>query len=495
MMKVRKIPQGTSADAILLTFVKLITISLGFVITRLLSEYLSVYDYGTYSQILLIVSTVSYSTILGMRDGVNFYYCSEQDPQKREAYVSTIFVLQSIVSTAAGIAVLLLSSPICAYFDNPDVGRLLVFAAALPLLQNLLSMIQVLLVSVGKARMLAVRNFVVSIVRLAIVLLVVLVVQDVAIVLATTLLLDAVQLVLFGWILTNNQCRIRIRSLDLRLVRQIMKYCMPLALFISLNALNRDLDKYLIGIWTDTETLAIYSNASKVLPFDVIMYSFYTVLVPEITRRVAAGERESAVSLYRVFLEIAYISMAVLCCAALAAAPQLIRLLYTEKYIAGLPVFCIYILVDLLQFTNITLILSAAGKTKTLMLIGGGALVLNGVLNVLLYQCMGVTGPALATLIVTLAMGAVMMHLSARELCAKLRDFFDLKFLLLFSAENLAAVLLLWQLQQWLEDKGCHYFLTLVLIVGTYCALFLMIHGKRLLRVLKQLNRDTKKSP
>lgn len=493
-MKKNRIPQGASADAILLTFVKLITIGLGFVITRLLSEYLSVYDYGTYSQILLLVSTVSSITILGMMDGVNFYYCSEQDPQKREAYVSTIFVLQGIVSTLAGAAVLLLSSPICAYFDNPDVGRLLVFAALLPLLQNLLSMVQVLLVSVGKARMLAMRNFLVAVVRLSVVLLVTLVVHNIALVLATTLILDVIQVVLFGWVLAKNQCRIRVKSVNMGLVKQIMRYCAPLALFISMKALNRDLDKYLIGIWTDTETLAIYTNASKPLPFDVLMYSFYTVLVPEITRRVAAKEKESTVLLYREFLEIACITTFVPFCAALAASPQLIRLLYTEKYIAGLPVFCVYILVDLLQFTNITLILSAAGKTKTLMLIGGGALVLNGVLNVLLYQCMGVAGPAVATLVVTLAMGAIMMYLSARELRAKLRDFFDLKFLLLFSVENLAAVLLLWQLQKWMENKGCHYFLTLVLIVGTYGVLFLMIHGKRLLRVLTQLNREAKKN-
>ena len=50
---------GVSFDAILLTFIKLITTALGLATTRLLSEHLSVYDYGTYSQVLLIVSTVA----------------------------------------------------------------------------------------------------------------------------------------------------------------------------------------------------------------------------------------------------------------------------------------------------------------------------------------------------------------------------------------------------------------------------------------------------
>ena len=63
----------------MLTFIKLVTIALSFVVTRLLSQFLSKHDYGTYSQILLIVSTVTSVTILGMADGVNYFYCSRQE--------------------------------------------------------------------------------------------------------------------------------------------------------------------------------------------------------------------------------------------------------------------------------------------------------------------------------------------------------------------------------------------------------------------------------
>ncbi|MCC8065317.1 MAG: hypothetical protein LIO70_09570, partial [Clostridiales bacterium] len=58
--------RGLSGDALLLTFIRLVTMTLSFAVTRLLSQQLTVYDYGTYSEILLIVSTVSSLTILGM---------------------------------------------------------------------------------------------------------------------------------------------------------------------------------------------------------------------------------------------------------------------------------------------------------------------------------------------------------------------------------------------------------------------------------------------
>lgn len=491
-MKQNKLRWGTSGDAILLMSIKLVTTVLGLVVTRLLSQYLSVYDYGTYSQIMLMVSTVNTLTILGMIDGVNYFYCSERDENRRESYISTIFALQCIVNVIAGSALMLLSRQICDHFNNPDVAGLLIFSATLPLLINLLSMLQVLLVSVGKAKMLAIRNLIVSLARLAVVILVVTVVQDVAVVLLTTLVLDVAQLAFFGVILKKNNCPIRLKKVDFRLFGTIFRYCAPMGVFTAISALNRDCDKYLIGLMTDTETLAVYSNASKVLPFDIVMSSFCTVLVPAITRSVSGGEKGKAASLYRVFLEIAYISTTILCCAALAASPQLMQLLYSEKYAGGLVIFCVYILVDLLRFTNITMVLTAAGKTGALMFISIGALAANAGLNVVFYKLMGLPGPAVATLLTTLGTGLLILGLGAKELGTHIASLFDGKFLLGFAAENLVLTVLLYRVQAWLADLGIHYFVILVLICGIYGGVMLLLHGKRLLAALKNVNKTTR---
>ena len=487
-MKKRNILKGTSGDALVLTAVKFMTIALSFAVTRLMSQYLSLHDYGTYSQILLLVSTVSSLTILGMMDGVNFYYCSEQDPHKRDSYVATIFALQCIVSIVAGGIVMLLTGTLSAGFDNPDIGKLMIFAAALPMLQNLMNMLQVLLVSVGKAKILAMRNLFVSVLRLVIVLSMVLFIKNVTVILVATLLMDAAQILFFGIILRKNNCVIRLRSVNLRLTWQILQYCVPMAMFILMRSINRDLDKYMIGLWTDTETLAVYTNASKPLPFDVLLYGFGTVLVPQVIRLVAANREDRALSLYQVMMELGCLTSVVPCLAALTVAPQLIQLLYSEKYVAGLPVFCIYLLVDLLQFANMTMILCATGKTGTLMMIGAGTLGLNAALNVVLYWQMGITGPAVATLIMTFVTGALIMGLSAKALGAKPRQLFEWKFLFLFLIENLAAVFLLRQLRNWLQTLGWHYMAILLLVAGLYAGIFLLLYGKRLKHAVYELN-------
>lgn len=483
-----KLHFGISGDAFFLMLVKLVTIALGLVTTRLLSEYLTVYDYGTYSEILLIVSTVSSVTILGMMDGVNYFYCSEQNENRREEYISTIFALQCAVSAAAGCAVMVMSGPLCEYFENPDIKGLIVFAAALPLLQNLLSMVQILLVSVGKARMLAARNFIVSVIRLAVVMAVVFFIRNVAVILATTVILDAVQIALFGSIIGKKGCRIHIRSIRPELIRNILYYCVPMALFVMVNALNRDIDKYIIAMFTDTETLAVYTNASKMLPFDIITTSFCTVLIPQITKFIAQDRKEKAAKLYKTFTEISFVSTGILCCAALSAAPQLMKLLYSDKYMSGLAVFSIYIVVDLFRFTNITLVLSAAGRTKKLMLIGFAALAVNTVLNIVLFRFMGIVGPAVSTLATTIGTGAIMLYLSAKELGTRIKDFFDMRYVSVFAAESVIGTALMFGAQRWLEGKGVHYFIILVTVCGAYCLVMAVLNGKRLLKALKSVN-------
>ncbi len=490
-MKIK--PGGkTSSDAILLALVKLVTISLSFVVTRLLSQNLSKHDYGTYSQILLLVSTVTSVTILGMADGVNYFYCSEKDEKTREAYISTLFALQTMVSLAAGSLVMLLVEPICTQFENPDVRPLLIFAAGLPFLQNLLAMVQVLLVSVGKARMLALRNFLVAVIRLAVVVVVVCLIRNVAVILLTTLILDLVQVLLFWLVLKKNNCPIRPKCINFRLFRQIFRYCAPMAVFTTINALNRDCDKYLVALWTDTETLAVYANASKVLPFDIILSSFSTVLLPQITRLVSQREGKKAAELYRSFLEITYISTAILCCAVLAAAPQVMELLYSKKYLSGLSIFILYILVDLFRFTNITLILSAAGKTKKLMFLGAGALAVNAGLNVVLYQLLGLPGPALGTLLVTVGMGLVLLSWSAKELGVRLRDFFRVKFLVVFALESLGLCLLLSCFRSCLTAWGLSYVPVMLITCLAYGGVMLLLHGKGLLSLLGKINTGGK---
>ena len=489
-MSKQKLLRGASGDALALAVVKLMTAALGLLTTRLLSQYLSVYDYGTYSQILLVVSTVSSITIFGMIDGVNFFYCTEKDEKERERIIGSIFSLQCIFSVVAGSIVFLLSAPLCAYFENPEIKRLLIFAVALPMLQNLINMLQVLMISNGKTSLLAVRNLVVSFVRLIVASLIICRVQNIVIVLFTTTLLDLAQIGIFGVLLKKSGCRVCLSRLNSKTLMDIMRYCAPMAVFVILSTLNRDIDKYLIAWLTDTETVAVYSNASKMLPFDIIISAFSTVLLPGVTKAIVEEKYSRARKLYKSFCEISYISTTILCCAALSAAPQLMKLLYSDKYMSGLSIFCIYILVDMVRFTNITMVLTAAGKTKKLMLLSVGSLLVNAILNVILYRLIGIVGPAVATLITTLSLGLTIMSEASKVMDTRLGSLFDVRFLTRFASVSAIFVFLFHVMQRFLERMDVHYFLILVIICGGYVLFMLLINYKRLMKAIYRVNEN-----
>ena len=476
---------GSSGDALLLTAVKLMTMLLTLATTRLLSQYLTTYDYGTYSQVLLIASTIASITILGMMDGMNFFFCSEKDTERREAYVATIYLMQLALGVIMGAAVML---PICAYMDNPELKKLMLFASILPTLQNLIYISQVHLISVGKAKVLALRNLVISVLKLAAIIIVVHFVKDIALILIVSVLLDAFQLLIFYFILRKNGCLIRFTKAELRLILPILRYCVPMAVFVMLNTLNRDCDKYVIAAFTDTETLAVYTNASKALPIDIVMSSFITILLPVITRGISEKRNSETIEVYRLFLEISYISTAVLGGCILVSAPEFVSLLYSDKYLGGLSVFCIYILIDMVKFMSITLLLTAAGKTRILMFISLGAILSNIGLNILFFKLIGLIGPATATLAVTFAAGLLILYFSAKELDGRIRELFDLRFLIKFFAVLTAAVFLFGYIRILLEKLEMNSYLILAVCSACCLTVTASLFLKRLMRNMKRIN-------
>lgn len=102
------------------------------------------------------------------------------------------------------------------------------------------------------------------------------------------------------------------------------------------------------------------------------------------------------------------------------------------------------------------------------MRLGSLGLGANFVLNILFYRLLGMAGPALATLLASLGLGASILHYSAKELQASIRELFDCKFLFRFAAECIGGLLLFSYIQRWLRSVGMHYFWVLMLVAGGY---------------------------
>ena len=111
--------------------------------------------------------------------------------------------------------------------------------------------------------------------------------------------------------------------------------------------------------------------------------------------------------------------------ACLVVAPEVIQVLYGARYLPGYTVFCLYLVTAMVRFASLSLILSASGRTKALMVVSLVAVAVNAVLCIVLYSLIGFVGPALASVVVNVGMAVVLVRLSLREIDGGLATAFD----------------------------------------------------------------------
>ena len=181
---------GASVDALALTFVRIVTILISMVIYKLLAVYFSVEEYGTYASAMLVATTATSLTVLGLTDAINYFYVKDKNREHSKVYVYTIFFIQLVVGVVCAIAVLLLKNRIAVYFGNPTVADMIPGIVFIPVLTNLANMLQVLFVTAQKAKIIAIRNLFISILKIASVAIICLWLKDIYAVIITTLVLD-----------------------------------------------------------------------------------------------------------------------------------------------------------------------------------------------------------------------------------------------------------------------------------------------------------------
>ena len=394
--------KGTSVDALWLTIVRLITMVLGLICIKIISVYFSLEEYGLYAQAILIISTTCSFSILGMTDAVNYFYNTNlEQTGSKEQYLATIYGLQTAIGIIAGFAILLGGNFLVNYFKNPQLFAAIGWIAFQPLLQNYIPMLQVLYISVGRAKSIAIVNLFLSVIRLIIFITASLYTHSIVTILALTLICDIAQVLYFVIDLHKHSVIIKIQKFSRQLCWPILAYAVPMAAFVIINSLLRDTDKWIIGYFSNSEELAIYTNCSRLLPFDILTASFFTVLVPIATKYIKQN-KPKVKQVYGDYLNIGLILTSILVGLAIWLSKDLLLCLYDKKYLPGLGVFIVYLFVDLSRFANVTLLYSSSGNAKKLLLIVFVSFILNLVLAVIFYKIIGLLGPALATLLTTL---------------------------------------------------------------------------------------------
>lgn len=472
--------ERTSYNSILLAGARLFSTASSLMITMILAKTLDLASNGAYGQCLTVISLGLAIISLGLMEGSNYFFAKAKNRQEQQEYINAILFLVYVSGLILTVIIVLFRSQISRYFSTPMLENLLLLVALRPMLSSLINVLNVLYIATDHAKSVILRNAVISFIHLAIVIFTAYTTKDVRMILALYLLAemltDGFMLYSFGKLGYSIKPRWPGRDV----ICTILRYCLPMAAYIAMNSLLRDTDKLIIGWNESTEMQAIYSNCAKILPVDVISAAFFTVLLPKITRCLTNNRIEGARAIFTNYFKIGMLSTATFAAALMLCPEQAICFLYSKDYLPGKSVFLLYNFVEMMKFANVTIVISAVGKTKMLMAISAITMAGNLIVSVLLYQWFGFAGPAIGTLIITGLTVITLFILSARILKTSFSKLIDITFLIGYTVKAGISAAAALALKLLLLEGRAHQIIVLFAVSGTYCLAMLLLNMKQI---------------
>lgn len=383
-------------NAAVLTTSKIITTSISLVSVMLLSRFRTLGEYGTYSQILLVINLATALFMLGLPNSTNYFLALANTHEERQRFLSVYFTLNTLLCFVMGGALAVSAPIVVAYFNNELIRDFTYILVLLPWTKVIIGSISNILVVYGKTEKLTLFNVSNTLTALLAILVTRLMNWSFREYILLYLLGEMCMMLWVYAMVWNLEKPLKI-SLDKQLIAKIFKYSIPIGLAGLVGTVTIEIDKLMIGRFFDTEQLAIYTNAAKELPLTIVASSLTAVLLPQMARMLKAKDTNRAVALWGDVIRLSYIIICFCATALVVFAPQVMTILYSAKYLPGVPIFRVYSLVLLLRCTYFGLVLNSIGKTKLIFYSSLASLALNAVLNYACYLVMGMVGPAVAT--------------------------------------------------------------------------------------------------
>ena len=474
--------------AALLTISKIVTTLISLISSMLLSRMLTIMEYGTYSQMLMIVNLASTLFIMGLPNCTSYFLARADTIDNRRQFLSVYTVSITLLSACIGMLLYLMLPLISIYFKNKQIILLGYFFILYPWTLVTIASISNILIAYGKI----LKLLAINVTHSCLLLISILVTKVAGLNFENYICLFLLsQLSISMWIyfviahLENGF----ISGFRITILKKIFQYSFPIGLASIVGLLTIEIDKLMIGRLMDTEHLAIYANAGRELPVTIVASSLTAVLLPQVVHSLKQKDYMRPIGLWKASIHLSYIVICFITTFCFVFAPQIMTFLYSEKYVAGVNVFRIYSLTLLLRITYFGLLLNAIGKTTYIFFTSIGALVFNILLNYIFFVLLGFIGPAIASFITIFFIQLIQLYLSSHILKIKFKQIFPWKEIGKISIINvilgLCAYMMAFFLKIGTDNKSI---ILSILISVAFTIIYLFLVRKKTIDLWKILN-------
>ena len=477
-------------DTFFLTFTKLVTMVINMLCVMLLSRFRTLEEYGTYSQLILVTTLMSTLMSVGLPNSITYFLKKTEDSKDKKKFVSHYYIITLVISIFLGLAVFFFRGFIGRYYNNSAVTNYGFFLLLYPFTIITAESLNYLLVSYKKTALLVVYQLIRS-VALILDVIVINVVDgsffDYMMVLIIIEILYSIMVYVTAFVIVKGFSF----KLSIPYLWSILKFSLPIGLAYALGTITSYLDKIMISHWFSTEDYAVYANAAKELPIAFIAFATAGALMPRIVQMLTKKENSSAYSIWKSTLEFNFIILSLMVFGLICFSREAIVFLYSDKYLSGRVVFCIYTGIVLLRSAQFGMLLIAKGKTKKIFYVSVIVLALNVILNFVFIKLFGFVGPAIATAIVSILEIVLILGFTKREFNVCIKELIPFKTIISVVIASFSFALVFSKFKDCLPlDRYIGSVFESVILGLVWALIYLFVFRKKLIECWKKMGVD-----
>ena len=363
-------------------------------IFAVLSRVLSVRDYGTYMQAMLVYSTALPFMTLGLPQAP--FYFLPRNRERASALVYEVLLLLTFMGCVFSIFLLAGGSHLVAgWFGNPDLERALRIIAPYPVFMLPVMSLPACLMVNGRVISITVFSVVAKTTMLVMV--------AGSCLIWGTLWSALIALVLSSVVVVGPGLRLILQSTSSAIRKptiagawEQLKYSVPLGAAGLIGVLSLKLNQIVVSSICTPEEFAVYVNGAIEIPIVVIvMGSVRSVLLSEFVQMYEKGQKDEIRLLWKRSIVNASAILIPLMVFCEFLAPETIRLLFSAKYEAAVVPFRILLLLLLMRGISLNSVFLATANNKLVLYRGVITLFLNVVLSLILVSWLGYIGASI----------------------------------------------------------------------------------------------------
>ena len=478
-----------SKNAMWLTLSKVLTLVINMGVTMLLSHFRTLAEYGTYSQLNIITTVATSLLAFGMPASINYFLNRTDEKAIRGRFLTSYFCFGTSIGAVIALVLFLLCPLFVHYFGNLELFDYRFALLSMPWISIFNSSAENIFIAYNKITHLICYRLSYSVVTLCIAGIATWIEFSFKVYMILFICVQIIYVVYLYLYAYNIMGRTYYKP-ALQDVREIVVYCLPLGLSTIISTLNIQLDNIMVGGKFGTEVLALYSNMSKELPYNMLSVSIATVLIPKMVSLINSDKKNKAIEAWGYSICLSGIIICLACSLTFVFSKQIITFLYSDKYISGEWIFRVYAITSLVKITSWGIILNSTQNNKMILKSSIYTLVINLIFNYILLGTVGVIGAAIATMISEFAGIMIKLYYSTKAISIKMDKIIPWKELGKIVITNILFCCLMLGLENIIESISVEFnmYIEMIILIVPWILLYIVVFRKRFIKMWKNLN-------